>query len=99
MAKYAPIAPSSGYILTKPHVEDKVFKSVKETDGQDQLSEVIAIGASIRDTNGDWHASPAPVGAIIYHAYSNKEFERDFTKYRFVHFTEIHGILEVKDAA
>jgi len=87
------ITPHPGYILCKPYVEtDKPFGSVKEQDGLDQRSEILAIGQDVLDSYGVFRKPYCKVGDVILHAYSNKEFEVDFTKYRFVHFTEIHGI-------
>lgn len=98
MAKSAPlIKPSPGYFLATRYIEKKVFESVKETDGQDQLSEILAVGDDVVDSNGITREAPAKVGDIVYHAYSLKEFERDFTKFRYIHFSEIHGIVEVED--
>ena len=86
------ITPAPGYLLAIPHInKTSTFKPVKETDGLDQLSEVLEVGDSIIDSEGIERKSFAKKGDIILHAYSNKEFEIDFTKYRFVHFTEIHG--------
>lgn len=99
MAKSAPtlnIKPSPGYILTQPYIEDKVFKSAKEQDGMDVLSEVLSVGDEVVDSNGVLRQAPCKVGDIVYSAYSLKEFEKDFSKYRFLHFSELHGIMEVK---
>lgn len=87
------ITPAPGYILAIPYVnEDEVFKSVKETDGQDVKSIVLAISSGVIDAEGVLRTAPCRVGDIVISAYSNKEFEIAFTKYRFLHFTEIHGI-------
>lgn len=88
------IKPFPGYILATPYInEDEVFKSVKETDGMDQKSVVIAIGDDVLDDNGNTRTTQARLKDIIVHAYSNKEFEIEFTKYRWVHFSEIHGVI------
>ena len=47
------IKPQPGYILTKPYVQkQKVFKSAKETIGEDQMSEVLEVGDSVQDEKG-----------------------------------------------
>lgn len=88
------IKPEKGYLLAIPFVEDATFKSVKESDGVDQKSKVLVVGDSVMDDKGNMRSTTAKTGDIILHAYSNKEFEINFTKYRFVHFTEVHGIWE-----
>lgn len=87
------ITPHPGYILCKPYIEkDKTFIAAKEQDGLDQRSEILAIGQDVLDSYGVLRKPYCKVGDVILNAYSNKEFELDFTKYRFVHFSEIHGI-------
>lgn len=88
------IKPEKGYLLAIRFVEDSTFKSTKETDGIDQKSKVLVVGEDVMDNNGNMRTTMAKEGDIILHAYSNKEFEINFTKYRFVHFSEVHGIWE-----
>lgn len=89
------IKPQPGYILTKPYVQkQKVFKSAKETIGEDQMSEVLEVGDSVQDEKGNLRTTSVKKGDIILHAYSNKTLEVDFEEYRFVHFTEVHATYE-----
>lgn len=90
------IQPSPGYIFAIPYIQKGPFKSVREVEGLDQFSEVLAVGAHVMDDNGNMRTAPCKVGDIIIHAYSNKEFEIAFNKHRMVHFTEVHGV--TKDA-
>jgi len=90
------ITPQPGYILTKPFIIKKTFKSPKENIGEDQLSEVIEVGSSVKDDKGELRTTNVKKGDKIYHSYSNKTLEIDFQDYRFVHFTEVHGIYESK---
>lgn len=90
------ILPSAGYVLTRNYIpkEKSVFVPIKETDGFDQKSEVIAVGDKVTDSNGVDRFPPCKVEDIIIHAASMSEFEIDMDKYRFVHFTQVHGVWE-----
>ena len=93
MTKYK-IIPASGYLLAKPYIEkDSVFLPAKATDGLDQTSEILAVGESVIDSNGIERKAPCKVGDIVHHAYSNKEVEIKFDKFRYIHFTEVHGVI------
>ena len=91
------INPTAGYLLAKPYIFKSTFQSVKETDGLDQKSVILEVGDEVEDNNGIARKSPCKKGDVVIHAYSNKEFEVEFTKYRFIHFSEVHGILNIKD--
>ncbi len=87
------IQPAPGYLLTKPYIkEDKIFKSAKETEGEDQLSTIIAVGEDVLDDNGNVRTSPAKVGQIIIHTINNSPIEIEGELYRFVHFVQTHGV-------
>ena len=89
------ILPHKGYILCKRFVQPQsIYKSLGESVGEDQKSEVIAVGEDILDSNNILRTPDCKVGDIIIHADSNKTFEIDHEMYRFVHFSEIHGIWE-----
>ncbi len=84
-----------GYILTSPYIKkDAVFKSDRTAAGEAIVSKVLVVGDSVIDDQGIERKAPCKVGDVIVHAYNNKDFEMDFTKYRFVHFVEIYGRLE-----
>lgn len=90
------IEPSAGYILCQPYLpKNTTFVSGRESSGEDQKSEVLVVGNDVIDNEGNLRASPCQKGDIIIHAQTNKEFELSFTKYRFVHFSEVHGILKI----
>lgn len=93
------IKPSPGYLLAIRYIPKttgivSLHQSAKETDGQDQKSTVLAVGESVDDNNGVTRFSPCKKGDIIIHAASMSEFEIGTDKYRFVHFTQVHGIWE-----
>lgn len=91
------IKPAPGYILTKPYeIPNKVFKNLKETAGEDQISEVIGVGEEVMDDQGNTRSTYVKKGDKIIHAYTNKTFSRLDEEYRFVHFTEVHGTYESK---
>ena len=86
------INPSPGYILTKPYeIPNKIFKNLKETAGEDQISEVIEVGDDVVDDSGNTRSTHVKKGDKIIHAYTNKTFTRLDEEYRFCHFTEVHG--------
>lgn len=90
-----PIIPHPGYILTQPYIPaDKPFMGVREEAGQDQKSLVLKVGSPVIDSNNITRSAGVSMGDIIIHAQTNKDFELDFTLYRFVHFTEVHGVLQ-----
>lgn len=92
------IKPLDGYVLCVPYTsEGSPFKPVKEQDGLDQLSEVIAVSEQVLDQNNVIRKCPVKIGDIIHHAYSNSEFEIDFTKYRYVFYSQIHGVMDAKE--
>lgn len=90
------IKPTPGYLLATPYVGSGPWSSVKESAGEDVKSEVVAVGPSVIDSEGIERRAPCNVGDVVISTDSNKTFEDNFTKYRFIHFTEVHGIYEPK---
>lgn len=88
------IKPLEGYILTIPHVRKLLGTDIKEPSGEDQMSKVIAVGSDTTDEQGTVRTTPVKKGDIIVHRESNKDFTLENQLYRFVHFTEVHGIYE-----
>lgn len=89
------LKPSQGYILVIPHVfPGPLGTTLKEPEGQDQFSKVLAVGDDVIDVNGNLRTTDAQIGDIILHSQTNKEFELKNTQYRMVHFSEVHGIYE-----
>lgn len=89
------IIPQPGYLFCKPYIQkQKVFKSAKETVGEDQMSEVLEVGPDVLDDKGNLRTTSVKKKDVILHAYSNKTLEVDFEEYRFVHFTEVHATYE-----
>lgn len=87
------VKPHPGYLFVKPYIEtDGSFISAKETVGEDQRSVVLEIGDSVTDSQGILREANCKKGDIIIHASTNKTIQLDFTEYRFVHFSEIHGL-------
>lgn len=87
-----PFTANPGYLLvTRYQQKDKPFKSDREIPGEAILSEVLVVGDSVIDDQGTLREPPCKVGDIIVHAYNNKDFEINFTQYRFCHFTEVYG--------
>lgn len=87
-----PFTANPGFILTTPYEQkDKPFKSERERPGEAILSKVLIVGDAVIDDQGTVRQAPCKVGDIIIHAYNNKDFEINFTKYRYVHITEVYG--------
>lgn len=86
-----PLSPFPGYILCQMFVPKGPFESALESEGEDQLSTVLAVGEPSLDDQGEERFTDAKVGDIIAHAASNKTIKVKHTDYRFVHFTEVHG--------
>lgn len=86
------IKPYPGYIHCEAYIaDDGVFKSQKETIGEDQLSTVISVGDDVMDSDGNMRNTPAKPGDIIIHTSTNKLITIFHEEVRFVHFTEVHG--------
>lgn len=88
------IKPTEGYILTIPHIRKLLGARLKEPSGEDQMSKVLVVGADVKDEQGTVRTTPVKEGDIIIHRESNKDFTFENQLYRFVHFTEVHGIYE-----
>jgi len=86
--------PLPGYLIAEPFVEAGVFKPAKEQDGLDQTSKVLKISSGVIDNHNNLRSCPVQEGQVIHHAYSNKEVEINFKKYRYIHFSECHGIVK-----
>jgi co-chaperonin GroES (HSP10) len=92
------IHPAPGYILAQPYIQkDSLFQSVKEVSGESQKSEVLAIGEDLVDDNGNIRKPNCKIGDRIIHCYLSEDFNVGTEKFRFVHFSNIRGIMEVKD--
>lgn len=89
------ISPTPGYILTEPFIDETSKFPSREPQGEDQKSHVIAVGDNITDSEGVLRVPPCKVGDIIIHANSNKTFTINYDEFRFVHFVEVHGILNI----
>lgn len=63
------------------------------------VSEVLAMGPDVTDTHGIERYPHCKAGDIIVSADSNKTIEVQTHKLRFVHFSEIHGILTLEKKA
>ena len=93
MKKPLHIKPAPGYLLCEPYIEkDKPFVSAKEITGEDRKYIVLEVGDSITDSEGIERTSPCKQGDTIIGVDSNKTFEIDFTRYYFLHYTEVHGV-------
>lgn len=91
------INPTAGWILTKEYTPKKTFTSPQQAIGDAQKSEIIAIGEQYTDDYGNLHTpdNDWKVGTIIIHGDNNNDFELDFDRYRFVHFSRVMGLLEL----
>lgn len=90
------LTPAPGYILCQAYTDkDATFTPQKEEQGADQKSIVLAVGPDITDQGGILRTAPCKVGDIILHASTNKDFDHNFVAYRFAHFVEVHGVLNV----
>jgi co-chaperonin GroES (HSP10) len=93
MTQKVDIKPSQGTIVAIPFISSSsTFKSVKESSGDAQLSEVIAVGENYIDDHGTMRIAPCKVGDIIVNHYVQDTREIDFTEYRFIHFYEVRGV-------
>lgn len=87
------IKPTPGYLLCKIYLfEDTPFKTGREAAGEDKMSEVLEVGENVKDAQGILRTAPCKKGDIILSADSNKTFTIGFDAYRFIHFSEVHGI-------
>lgn len=85
--------PQPGFIILKPYIEKKqTFVSGKETAGDAQQSEVIAVGKEYIDDNGNKRTTNVKKGNVILHFYTQHTYEVGFDKYRAVHFSQVIGI-------
>jgi len=82
-----------GYIITRPYIPDTTFGGVKESAGEAQISEVVAVGKEFTDDHGNKRTTDVKVGDIILNSYTQHDFiSGEYGKYRAVHFSQIIGI-------
>lgn len=92
------ISPIAGWCLGIPYIKkDSMFTSIKELSGESMCSEIIAVGDTLIDDNGIERKAPCKFGDLIYHKYLSEDFNQGTTKYRFIHFSDIRGILNIKE--
>lgn len=95
MSKTPTIAPHPGYVLARPYIENNnTLVSIKDEDGLDQKSEVLSVGDSITDSQGILREAHVKKGDIVLHAFNNSEFTIGSDRFRFIHFTQLHGVLK-----
>ena len=88
-----PFKPTQDTIVAKPYIgKNKTFTSSKESAGDIQISEVIAVGSSYIDTGGIKREAPCKKGDIIIHEYTSNTGDVDFNEYRFVKFHQVLSI-------
>ena len=94
MAKYSsPFKCNPGWIIAKPFVDkDDTFQSLKESSGECQVSEVLAVGDDYVDDNGNHRETKVKIGEVILHIWETNTFTLKFDKYRAVHFSRVIGI-------
>ena len=86
--------PLPGWIITKPYLpKDQTFVPGKESAGEAQQSEVIAVGGSYKDDHGNLRVMNLKKGDVILHFYAQQTYEVGFDKYRAVPFSQVIGKL------
>jgi co-chaperonin GroES (HSP10) len=89
----SPFSPLPGFVICRPFVDkEDTFQSLKETSGDCQVSEVLAVGDDYIDDHGNHRTTKVKVGDMIVHFWETNTFTIKFDKYRAVHFSRIIGI-------
>lgn len=86
--------PEPGFLLTRPYDPKGFFKPTKDAQGEALISVVERVGEDVMDSEGILRTTPVTKGDIIIHAFNAKDFEWNMKRYRFVHFTEVYGIMK-----
>ena len=82
--------PLPGWIIVKPYLpKDDIFVSEKDSAGDAQRSEVIAVGGEYIDDHGNKRTSQVKKGDIILHFYAQHTFDISLGHYRAVHFSQV----------
>jgi co-chaperonin GroES (HSP10) len=91
----SPFKANPGFIICIPYIDkEDTFTSLKETNGECQVSEVIAVGDEYKDDHGNLRTTPVKVGDKILHFWATNTFTLKFDKYRAVHFSQVIGIMK-----
>lgn len=88
----SPFKALPGFVICKIYVDNGPFASEKEVAGDSQVSQVLEIGDSYIDIQGNKRGTQVKVGDVILHRYTSDDITIKFDKYRIVHFDNIFGI-------
>lgn len=93
MTNMSPFKALPGWIICKPYInKNDTFHSLKETNGECQVSEVLAVGNDYIDDHGNHRKTNVKVGDIILHIWETNTVTIKFDKYILVHFSRVIGI-------
>lgn len=89
----SPFQALPGWIICKPYIDkNDTFQSLKETSGECQFSEVLAVGDDYIDDHGNHRTIKVKVGNVILHIWETNSFTIKFDKYRAIHFSRVIGV-------